>query len=145
MRMSTKGRYGLRIMLELAVKHGQGPVMVETISSAQGISANYIHLLAGSLKSAGLVRSVRGPRGGYMLAREPSIITALEVVVAAEGETLVECLAVPSSCKQSAACVTRELWGEVEEAMKNALERHSLDDLARKQQAMAGEAPMYYI
>lgn len=141
MRMSTKGRYGLRIMLELAIRYGHGPVAVETIAESQGISANYIHLLTGSLKSAKLLRSVRGPKGGYELSSPPSTITALDVLTAAEGGALVECVGLPSICDASDVCVTRELWCEVSSAMESALEGRTLEQLAARAQSKRQDQP----
>ena len=71
MRVSTKGRYGLRIMVELALRHGSGPVLVTTIAQNQDLPGKYIHVLVGGLKAAGLITAVRGPNGGLELARIP--------------------------------------------------------------------------
>jgi len=105
MKMSTRGRYGLRVMMELALHHGKGPVPVETIANNQEISGKYIHNLMSSLHSAGLARTVRGPKGGYELARPPSEITALDAVEALEGKNvLMECVADASSCRRAGRC-----------------------------------------
>jgi Rrf2 family protein len=100
--MSTKGRYGLRVMVELASRFGHGPVLVEDIAKNQEISGKYIHVLVAGLKSAGLVCAVRGPNGGYKLTRSPANITALDVS-ALEGKSApVQCVADASYCARAA-------------------------------------------
>ncbi|HOX42471.1 MAG TPA: Rrf2 family transcriptional regulator [Myxococcota bacterium] len=134
MKISTKGRYGLRVMLELASHSGQGALRVEQIARRQGISAKYIHVLVSSLRSAGLVNTVRGPNGGCTLARSPSAITALDVVAALEGASApVECVLDAAGCKRSAECATREVWCEVAAAMDRVLAGLTLEQLARRQ------------
>ena len=134
MKVSTKGRYGLRVMIELAAKYGQGPVLVETIAHNQEISAKYIHVLMAGLRSGGFIRSVRGPSGGYELSRPPAEITALEVVRALEGDLApVDCVTEADTCSRSGTCVTREMWCEVAEAVAEVLGGYTLADLARRQ------------
>ena len=145
MRMSTKGRYGLRVMLELAKHHGQGPVSVDLIAKNQGISQNYIHVLVQGLKAAGLVRTARGPGGGYELARPPSGVTALDVVRALEGDAeLVECVQDVASCPRGETCVVRELWGEVGAAIKRVL-GVTLEQLVERDRMRAEEVVTYFI
>jgi Rrf2 family transcriptional regulator, cysteine metabolism repressor len=148
MKLSTRGRYGLRVMTELAARYGQGPVLVEAIAAEQGISASYIHVLMGSLRSTGLVRSVRGRRGGYELARGPEAISALDVVQALEGSCApVDCVTDRSVCPRQGSCPTREIWSELAKAIEGVLGRHSLSSLAdrQRQQAGASRAGMYHI
>jgi Rrf2 family transcriptional regulator, cysteine metabolism repressor len=145
MRMSTKGRYGLRIMVELATRYGQGPVLVESIAASQGLSANYIHLLATGLKTSGLLRSVRGPAGGYELARDPGEINAQQVVSAIEGDAVVECVDTPGQCERAGCCATRDVWLEVKKAIEVTLARHTLRDLAEAQHVKDGQASMFHI
>jgi Rrf2 family protein len=145
MKMSTKGRYGLRVMVELAARHGEGPVMAERIASSQQLSASYTHLLLGGLKSAGLVRSVRGPSGGYELSRPPARITALEAVAAVEADAPVECVARPSSCSRAPSCAARDLWCEVHLAVARVLGGVTLEQLAARQRAKERPAPMFHI
>jgi Rrf2 family protein len=130
MLVSTKGRYGLRLMVSLASRHGSGPVGVEVMSREQGISGNYIHVLLGALKVSGLLRSVRGRDGGYELTRAPSAITAYDVVVALEGpEKLVECVGDASVCRRSGHCRTRGLWCRIAESIDGILRGVTLQDL----------------
>ena len=147
MKISTKGRYGLRVMIELAAKYGRGPVLVDTIAKNQEISAKYIHVLMSGLKSGGFIRSVRGPSGGYELSRPPAEITALEVVRALEGDLApVDCVANSSSCSRVAGCATRDLWCEMGAAVEGVLGRYTLADLARRQaEKTASQGPAYAI
>lgn len=134
MKVSTKGRYGMRIMVELAVRYGSGPVLVTALAESQGISANYIHILMGGLKTAGLVRSLRGPNGGYELARKPEDITAQDVVLALEGETVpAECVSDPGCCPRSAHCVTRDMWCRIAASADEILKSQTLAQLAESQ------------
>lgn len=146
MNISTKGRYGLRVMIELASHYGKGPVMVDYIAQKQDISKKYIHQLIIQLKSAGLVRSVRGPKGGYELARDPESISALDVVEAMEGKTApVECVADSSVCNRSADCVTRPLWCEIAAAIDGVLEKVTIGQLASKQPSEQTKTDNYQI
>jgi Rrf2 family protein len=136
MKMSTKGRYGLRAMVSLAGHYGDGPVPVDTIAEEQDLSPSYAHVLLGSLKSARLVRSVRGPNGGYELTRKPTEITAYDVVTVLEGETkLVECVGHPGDCDRSSACATRSLWCQVAASVNDVLKSTTLATLAENQHA----------
>ena len=132
MRISTKGRYGLRLMVGLASHESEGPVSVDVLSKEQSVSANYIHVLMGSLTAAGLARSMRGPNGGYQLSRGASEISALDVVRALEGMIEpVECVVKPGKCVRAADCTTREVWSKVANAVENVLGGLTLDKLAR--------------
>ncbi|MEN6368167.1 MAG: RrF2 family transcriptional regulator [Thermotogota bacterium] len=134
MRMSTRGRYGLRVMMELASQFGRGPVQVEGIAKSQAISGKYIHVLVTGLKSSGLVRAVRGPGGGYELTRDPSTITALDVVSALEGRTApVPCVADAPACPRSDHCAARDVWCEVAAAIDRVLSGLTLSELALRQ------------
>ena len=109
MKVSTKGRYGLRIMMELALQQGNGPVLVSTIAENQSLPGKYIHVLVGGLKAAGLVRAVRGPNGGLVLARDAARITPLDVVTALEGR-LAEPPAPGAPPEGGERSVAREVW-----------------------------------
>jgi Rrf2 family protein len=140
MKMSTKGRYGLRVMAELAGRYGQGPVPADVIARNQDISGKYIHLLVMVLRSAGLVRSVRGPGGGYELARKPSSITALDVVSALEGSSApAECVTDAEYCPRAGRCATRDVWRDVSSAVDGVLSGITLEQLSARQRAMSDE------
>lgn len=135
MKMSTKGRYGLRVMLELALNYRQGPVLVDAIALNQGISGKYIHVLVGGLKSAGLIKAVRGPNGGYELARDPATMTILEIIQAMEGDLApLDCVRDASSCSRVDSCASREIWCEVADAISKVLANHTLAELSHRQQ-----------
>lgn len=130
MKVSTRGRYGLRLMVSLARHYGEGPVPVHTLVREQDISENYIHILMGGLKTAGLVRSTRGPNGGYELNRKPETVTALDVVLVMEGQTVpVDCVAAPGTCQRMEDCSTRSVWCQVADAVNGVLGNLSLADL----------------
>lgn len=136
MKMSTKGRYGLRVMMELAAHYGEGPQLVEPIAKRQDISGKYIHVLVTGLRTAGLIRSVRGPAGGYELTREPARITALDVIQALEGPTTpVDCVPNPGACLRAQRCATRDVWCDVSAAIDSVLGRLTLEQLAANQRA----------
>lgn len=146
MKMSTKGRYGLRVMMELAGNHGKGPTTIDLIAKHQGISAKYIHFLMTGLKSAGLIRTVRGPNGGFELAKDPSTISALDVISVLEGwKATVECVENAKACPRSSRCAARELWRDVTVAVDGALAARTLADLSSKQCALQAESPDYNI
>jgi len=146
MKVSTKGRYGLRVMIELASWFGQGPVLVGTIAENQNISRNYIHILLGGLKAAGLVRAVRGPAGGYELTRDPSKIAVLDIVQALEGNSWpVACVAKQEWCVRSGLCAAQDVWRELAAAMRKVLSDNTLEQLVKKQRAKSEIAMTYDI
>ena len=134
MRLSTKARYGVRAMLSLALDYGRGPIPLKEVAQQQEISEKYLEHLMGSLRSAGLVRSVRGTHGGYLLANSPSQIRLDEVVRVLEGSIApVECVDDASLCGRVGLCVTRDVWGEMKEAMASVLASTTLQDLVERQ------------
>lgn len=110
-RLSTKGRYGARLMLELALQYGKGPILLKDIAKRQEISEGYLEHLLPPLKSAGLINSSRGAHGGYILAKALSEITLKEIVQTLEGSlSPVECVDTPTVCQRVRSCVTRDIW-----------------------------------
>jgi Rrf2 family protein len=133
-------------MMELASGYGRGPMLAEAIAKNQAISGKYIHLLANGLRAAGLLRAIRGPSGGYELARAPSAITALEVIAALEGPNApLECVEDASSCDRANACAARDLWCDVALAMDKVLSGITLEQLVAKQQAKLKKCVTYEI
>jgi len=133
MKLSTRTRYGLRALVELASQHEEGPVIARTIAENQGISKKYLDNIFTSLRLAGLLRTVHGATGGYLLARPPESITVADVIMALEGEVSpVDCVDHPDLCNRSADCVTRPVWQELRDAMVVVLERHTIAELAQK-------------
>jgi Rrf2 family cysteine metabolism transcriptional repressor len=144
MKLSTRTRYGVRAILELAENHGKGPLQIKIIAHRQDISAKYLEQLMAILKSAGLVRSFRGSKGGYLLAKGPNRIKLSDVFNALEGPSAitVECLENENDCARAADCVARQLWAEVEAAVENVLQSMTLQDLvdrARKNRMLTHE------
>jgi Rrf2 family transcriptional regulator, cysteine metabolism repressor len=130
MKLSSRSRYGFRAILELALDYGKGPMQIKTISDRESISNKYLEQLIAMLKASGLVRSMRGPKGGYVLSRHPSEIKLSEIFTTLEGPLLtVECLDHPEICPRCADCVTRDLWAEMQEAVLKVLEGKTLQDM----------------
>ena len=145
MKISTKGRYGMRAMIDLAAHEGNGPILLRDIAGRQQISERYLEQLILMLKSAGLVKSTRGARGGFALARAANEIRLSEVLRALEGSlVLVECVDDPNTCSRVDSCVTRDVWQEITDAILSILDSKSLKDMVDLQCNKKKE-PMYYI
>ncbi|MHC4646217.1 MAG: RrF2 family transcriptional regulator [Planctomycetota bacterium] len=137
MKLSTRTRYGIRAILELALNQGKGPLQTRVIAQRQNISVKYLEQLMAILKSAGFVRSVRGSRGGYTLSRPPNLIRLCDLFNALEGPVItVECLEDESYCTQIADCVARQLWAQIQQAIDNVLRSKTLQDLIDKTDKM---------
>ena len=126
MKLSTKGRYGVRLMLNLAAHYGKGPVLLKGCLSKgeEDISEKYLWHLINPLKSVGLIHAKRGNIGGYELAKEPSEITVKDIIEVVEGPIyLVDCIENPATCKRSDFCIARDLWGDASKALAGSLEK----------------------
>jgi Rrf2 family protein len=147
MKLSTRGRYATRALLELALRPGDNPATLKDIAQRQQISIRYLEHLITPLVAAGIVRSMRGPRGGIALARSPQKIRLSEVIQLLEGSTApVECLDNPGVCDRSATCVTRDVWGELRKAMDNVLGSTTIADLVEQQKLKEQpQSMMYYL
>lgn len=133
MKLSTKTRYGTRAMLDLALNYEQGLVSAREIAARQDVSPKYLEQLLASLRSAGLVRSVRGAQGGHTLTRHPAEINLREIYNVFEGsEGFVECTTSPEVCDRPDSCVTQEVWADMYLACMEILESTTLEDLARR-------------
>ncbi len=133
MRLSTKGRYGARAMLDLALNFGKEPVLLRDIATRQEVSEKYLEHSMSSLRNAGLVRSIRGARGGYILAKLPSEIRLSEIMEVLEGSMApVECVDDTEVCHRADLCVTRDIWVKMKEAIDNILESTTLENLAER-------------
>jgi len=133
MRLSTKGRYGTRAMLDLVMHQDAGPVKVREIAEREGISPMYLERLMARLASRGLVRPVRGRGGGFVLSRPASKITLGEIVEVLEGRiAVVECVAAPSVCGRALMCATRGVWEEVSQRINRVLDEMTLEDLRQQ-------------
>jgi Rrf2 family protein len=130
MKMSTRGRYGLRAMFELARAFGRAPLLMSTVAERQGLSRKYLHTLLTTLKNAGLVRGVRGAGGGFHLTRPPAQIKLSEVLRALEGPlSFVECVTDKRACERSDRCPTRRVWQQLAGAVDSVLDNATLEDL----------------
>ena len=130
MKLSTRSRYGTRILVDLARHKDQGPVQIGEISKRQDISVKYLEQLIRPLKQANLVTSVRGPKGGHLLAENPKNITLGQVVRLFEGQTdLVECVSFPDKCPMSDDCQVRMAWQDATEVLYDKLDATTISDL----------------
>ena len=147
MRLSTRSRYGLSALLDIASQAGDKPVLLKDIARRQEIPAQYLHQLVSPLIKAGILRSVRGAHGGVSLAKPPQEIDLESVIRILEGSIApVKCVDDPKSCARSDFCVTREVWTEVNEAMTGVLESITLQDLVLRQREKDQlKTAMYYI
>ena len=137
MKLSTKGRYGLRAMIDLASHDGKGAVSITSISERQGISESYLEQLVRPLRKAGFIESVRGAGGGYVLAKPASSISVGDVLRALEGTLdAVSCPANEGSdsCKEADYCVTRYVWQKINDSITSAADGISLEELVQKNQ-----------
>jgi Rrf2 family protein len=133
MKLSTKSRYGTRLMLDMAQHYNQGPVQLGDIARRQNISVKYLEQILIPLKKAHYVESVRGPKGGHVLARPPAEITVGEIVaLMEETTTLVECSEHAEVCERAETCPTRLIWKEAAQAMFDRLNRITLADLTNQ-------------
>ena len=133
MKLSTRTRYGIRAVLELAKNHGHGPLQIKAIAQRQELSPKYLEQLMAILKSAGIVRSIRGAKGGYVLARPPEEIKVSHCFDCLEGRVITtECVADENYCPRMDFCVARGLWVQVQNAVMDVLESMTLKDLLDK-------------
>jgi Rrf2 family cysteine metabolism transcriptional repressor len=138
MKLSTKGKYGVRAVYEIAKHYGNGPISIKEISERQGISVSYLEQILHKLGKAGLIESVRGPAGGHQLARKPAALTIGDIVRALEGPiALSHCLEPGESgdCNQADDCVARMVWAKVGAKIEEALDSISFDDLLHQHRA----------
>ncbi len=131
MRISKKSRYGVRMMLELALEYGNGYIFLKDIARKQEISEKYLSQIVLVLKSRGLVVSSRGAKGGHMLSRNPAEISVKDIVEALEGDPgIVDCVRNPSICSKHSGCASARLWENLERTVSDTLSSTTLADLA---------------
>lgn len=146
MKLTTKFRYGTRAMLDLAIHSYDKPVSIKEIAGRQDIPPKYLETLFSILQTSGMIRSVRGPQGGYQLAVDPSDITIKRIFELFEDTGwLVECTADSSLCNRSESCVTREIWSELYDRCTNYLDSLNLKDLMNRAAEKAPAPNIYYI
>lgn len=138
-KISTKGRYGLTIMIELAKQYGQGPIPLRQIAADNHLSEAYLEQLVSPLRNSALVKSVRGAYGGYMLSKPPHLISTADVIKVLEGPIQ------PVEGIENEAPPQRELWMRIRDAVKTVLDTTSLEDLAKYTDENTDENFMFYI
>jgi Rrf2 family cysteine metabolism transcriptional repressor len=131
MKLSTKGRYGVKAMFELALHFGEEPVSIKTIAEKQNISDYYLEQLFGSLRKAGLIKSIRGAQGGYILSRPPEKITVADILNVLEGPIEIsECILDDEiSCSRANYCATRLLWIKISDSVNQVINSITLQDM----------------
>ena len=130
MKISTKGRYGLRILIDLATHDASKPRLVRDIAESQQISEKYISRLIVDLRRARLVRSVRGMKGGFFLARSPKEITLLDILETMEGTiSIVDCVMAPEKCPKNNACPARSIWRRLNDGIREQMRSITFEDI----------------
>ena len=135
MRLTTKGRFAVTAMVDLALRHGGGPVTLAEISSRQKISLSYLEQLFGKLRRHGLVDSVRGPGGGYRLAREMADISVAQIILAVDEPIDATQCGGKENCRDEQKCLTHDLWAQLNDRIFNYLEGVTLRQLVDDQRA----------
>ena len=148
MRLSTRGRYGVRAMFALALRYGQGPIPLKDVSQREEISINYLEQLFVHLRREGLVEGARGPKGGFFLTKKPSRIKIGDVIRAVEGPiSLVYCVDLgkkKKECHRADRCITRLLWKRTSEKLTEILDAVTLEDLCEEGRRLSkGEEPKH--
>ncbi len=132
MKISTKGRYGLRILLDLATHVSEKPRLIRDIAESQQISEKYISRLIVDLRRARLVRSVRGANGGFHLAKSPKEITLLEILETMEGTiSIVDCILAPEKCPRNHNCTARGIWSNLNEGIRDMMRTITLEEIIK--------------
>lgn len=140
MKITTKGRYGLTIMMELAARNAEGPTSLKSIADKNGLSEHYLEQLIAPLRNAGLVRSIRGAYGGYILAKDPNQITAGDIIRVLEGPIS------PVDFTEEDDPAKRDLWLRIRDAIAKVLDTTTLSDLVNYQgQSDNQDSYMFYI
>jgi Rrf2 family protein len=149
MRLSTKGRYGVRAMFDLALHSGEGAIALKSVAQREHISEKYLEHLFASLKKAGLIHSVRGAQGGYRLARSPEEITLGDIIRVLEGPVApTECVIDENGgekCDRSVECVMRSIWCRVRDQINDVLDSITLAEVVEEQRKRSGQGYMFYI
>lgn len=143
MKLSTKSRYGLRAVMEIAKVYGAAPAKRKNIAASQEISDSYLENILIVLKNCRIIETSRGINGGYILCRSPKDISVLEIVTALEGPLdLVDCVGAEKACMKSQTCATRTVWKELADSFQTILGRLTLQDLIEREGSLT---PSYSI
>ncbi|MDD2904601.1 MAG: Rrf2 family transcriptional regulator [Syntrophales bacterium] len=139
MKLSTRCRYGTRLMLDMAQHYNEGPIQLGDIAKRQDLSLKYLEQIIIPLKRAHYIDSVRGPKGGHFLAKDPKEITVGEIVALLDGASLVDCVTDETVCLRADFCPTRLLWKEISEAVFAKLQTVTLADLVERAKNMSSK------
>lgn len=144
MKLSTKGRYGVAAMYDLALHYGKGAISLKSVAQRQGISEHYLEQLMGTLRKAGYVKSVRGAQGGYALTKNPAEISVGDIIRIMEGPIApVDCLladdASSTFCERVDICVTRGVWAKVRDSINSVIDSITLADLCKEEKEQGDE------
>ncbi len=148
LKVSTKGRYGLRAIVDLAVHNKDGQVSLKSVAERQGLSENYLEQLFSSLKKSGLVKSIRGAQGGYLLAKSPEDISVGDVLRSLEGTLCpVDCIDIeaPVNCDKADICVTAAVWAKIRDKINEVVDSISISDLVIDYENKTKNDYIYYI
>ena len=146
MKLSTRSRYGTRLMIELATRFGKGPIFLKEIAKNQDISEKYLSQLVIPLKAKGLISSYRGAHGGYILSKPPAEITLKDIVEPLEGDlSLIDCIANSSICGKASDCVSRDVWERLGDKIIEFLSSITLEELMRMRRKKIDEVYTYTI
>ncbi len=146
MRISTRARYGLRLMVEIALGYGKCPILLKEISKNIDVSEKYLSQIIIPLKGRGLVNTYSGAHSGYVLSKPPSEIRLKEIVEILEGDlSLIDCVNNPSACDKVNTCVTRDIWTKMGEKISEVLNSYTLDDLVKMCRERKNNRLMYSI
>ena len=142
MKLSTKGRYGLRALVDLAVHSENGTVSIQSIANRQNISVSYLEQLVGKMRGAGIVTSIRGAAGGYRLAKPPSTISVGDVLRALEGD--LEAVNCPGNdevpaCEAAPTCVTKYVWKRINDSISQAVDTIMIEELVQESKKLNGK------
>lgn len=144
MKLSTRTRYGLRMLIDLAQHYNKGPLQISEISKAETISEKYLGQISIILKNNGIIDSARGAMGGFYLTRDPALINLRQIVETLEGDlSIVNCVTEIGECGRSSKCITKSIWAELSQAITSTLEKYTLLDLVNMN--IEKSNPMFYI
>ncbi|GAA0683842.1 MULTISPECIES: RrF2 family transcriptional regulator [Clostridium] len=129
MKLSTKGRYGVKAMVDLAINYGKEPISIKAISQRQNVSEYYLEQLFSPLRKSGLIKSIRGAQGGYVLNRDPKDIKISEIMYVLEGPIEISDCVDGSSCNNIDCCATRLLWEKIKHSIDSVMESVTLQDI----------------
>lgn len=144
MKLSTRTRYGVRLLIDLAKNYNKGPFQLSAVSKLEDISEKYLGQITIILKNSGIINSTKGAFGGFYLTKPPEEINLKDVVRILEGDiNIVECVTFNETCPRTSKCVTKNIWDEVTKAIEDTLGKYTLKDLVKMSER--NEAGILYV